>query len=117
MRGFWNVCNDLLMAIHTEHQERVYALLAEAELSIQVDASDEMVEKMWRAVQDNLGKFQRLFGAENMIIVDNSIYGDDILGQIEAKIAKTMNEPVKNPLGKIWIRDAIAAKQGKNRPA
>lgn len=78
---------------------------------------DEMVEKMWRAVQDNLGKFQRLFGAENMIIVDNSIYGDDILGQIEAKIAKTMNEPVKNPLGKIWIRDAIAAKQGKNRPA
>lgn len=78
---------------------------------------DDMVEKMWRAVQDNLGKFQRLFGIENMIIVDNSIYGDDILGQIEAKIAKTMNEPVKNPLGKIWIRDAIAAKQGKNRPA
>lgn len=77
---------------------------------------DDMVEKMWRAVQDNLGKFQRLFGAENMIIVDNSVYGDDILGQIEAKIAKTMNEPVKNPLGKIWIRDAIAAKQGKNRP-
>lgn len=78
---------------------------------------DDMVTLMWKEVQNNLGKFQKLFSAENMIIVDNSVYGDDILGQIEAKIARTMNEPVKNPLGKIWIREAIAAKQGKNRPA
>jgi predicted kinase len=30
------------------------------------------VEKMWQAVQSNIGHFQGLFGAKNMIIVDNS---------------------------------------------
>ena len=78
---------------------------------------DKAVEKMWKQVQDNLGKFQKLFGVERMLIVDNSVYGDDILDQIEARISSHMAKPVENPLGKIWIKDAIAAKQGKNRPA
>ena len=30
------------------------------------------VEKMWQAVQSNMGHFQGLFGGQNMIIVDNS---------------------------------------------
>jgi dephospho-CoA kinase len=32
----------------------------------------KMVEKMWYDVQNNLGKFQRLFDNENMLIVDNN---------------------------------------------
>ena len=77
---------------------------------------DKIVKDMWKAVQDNLGKFQKLFGSDKMLIVDNSVFGDDILDQVESEIARQMNTPVQNPLGKIWIRDAIAAKQGKNRP-
>lgn len=73
--------------------------------------SDKIVKKMWKQVQDNLGKFQKLFGVEKMLIVDNSVYGDDILDQIEAEIKKHMSKPVQNPLGKIWIKEAIAAKK------
>jgi len=32
----------------------------------------EMVSKMWRAVQNNLMKFQQIFGAANFHVVDNS---------------------------------------------
>ena len=33
---------------------------------------DEMVMQMWHAVQDNLMKFQQLFGNQNFYLVDNS---------------------------------------------
>lgn len=33
---------------------------------------DKIVEKMWFAVQNNIGKFQKYFGSENFIVVDNS---------------------------------------------
>ena len=36
----------------------------------------DMVTKMWDEVQQNLGKFQRLFKAKRFEIVDNSKYGD-----------------------------------------
>lgn len=66
---------------------------------------DDMVALMWQEVQQNLGKFQKLFGADNMIIVDNSTYGDDILEQIGKQIDKRLADPIKNPLGKRWIEE------------
>jgi len=78
---------------------------------------DAIVKKMWKEVQDNLGHFQKLFGSDKMLIVDNSVFGDDILDQVEAEIARKMTAPIQNQLGKVWIKEAIAAKQGKNRPA
>lgn len=73
--------------------------------------ADEMVEDMWKAVQDNLGKFQKLFGADRMIIVDNSEYGGDILEQIEKQIAARLNNPTQNPIGKRWIKDQLNQKK------
>ncbi len=72
---------------------------------------DSMVEKMWKDVQDNLGKFQKLFGADRMLIVDNSEYGGDILQQIEKQVSKHLNKPIKNPLGKRWIQDQLRDKK------
>ena len=66
---------------------------------------------MWKEVQDNLGKFQKLFGADRMLIVDNSEYGGDILTQVEKQISKHINKPVENPLGKRWINDQLKAKK------
>ena len=34
----------------------------------------ELVKSSWQAVQNNMGKFQSLFGRSNMLIVDNSEY-------------------------------------------
>jgi len=72
---------------------------------------DKMVKKMWQEVQDNLGKFQKLFGTDKMLIVDNSEYGGDILGQIEKQISRLLDAPVQNPLGKRWISDQLSAKK------
>ena len=67
---------------------------------------DAMVKDMWQEVQDNMGKFQNLFGAENMIIIDNSSYNNaDILNKVEKEIKKKLNNSVKNPIGKQWIKD------------
>lgn len=68
---------------------------------------DKMVEQMWKEVQNNLGKFQKLFGSNNMIIVDNDTQASsaDILDQIEKQIMKRINDPVQNTLGKRWIAD------------
>ena len=67
---------------------------------------DDMVAQMWDAVQQNLGKFQELFGTDKMIIVDNSSYdNDELLDQIEKEINKRLKAPVQNPIGKMWIRE------------
>lgn len=64
----------------------------------------DMVTKMWDEVQQNIGKFQRLFKSKRFEIVDNSTYGDstpiDLVGK---EIRKFMAQPVSNPIGKKWI--------------
>lgn len=77
---------------------------------------DTIVEKMWKEVQDNLGKFSRLFGKQNMIIVDNSSYEDSskILAHIEKEISRRVKMPVKNYLGLRWIEDQ--KNPDKNQP-
>ena len=72
---------------------------------------EKMVEKMWKSVQDNLGKFQRLFGPERMLIVDNSEFGVDVLSQIEKQVAKHLNTPIENRLGKLWIDAQLKLKK------
>lgn len=72
---------------------------------------DKMVEKMWKEVQNNLGHFQKLFGSDKMLIVDNSTYGEDLLDQAEQQINKNLSTPVQNPLGKRWIQEQLIAKK------
>lgn len=72
---------------------------------------DKMVEKMWKEVQNNLGHFQKLFGSDKMLIVDNSAYGEDVLDQAEKQINKNLSTPIQNPLGKRWIQEQLAAKK------
>jgi len=77
---------------------------------------DAIVEKMWKEVQSNLGKFSRLFGKLNMIIVDNSSYDDSakILSHIEKEIRRRVEMPVQNYLGKIWIKAELANNKKSN---
>ena len=46
-----------------------------------------------------------------MLIVDNSEFGGDVLNQVEKQIAKHINTPIQNPLGKLWIQEQIKAKK------
>lgn len=66
--------------------------------------SDELVTDMWKSVQQNLGKFQNLFGTSNIIIVDNNGSDQQLLSDVEKAVNKKINAPVKNPLGKRWMK-------------
>jgi len=73
---------------------------------------DDMVKSMWQEVQDNMGKFQRLFGPSRMLIVDNSSYNNkEIIHLSEKEIEKHLKTPIQNPLGKRWIQDQLDLKK------
>ena len=70
---------------------------------------EDILVKSWNDVQKNLGGFQALFGS-NFVIVDNS----KILSAKEAMkkfgrlvkkyIDKFIKKPIRNPIGKKWVK-------------
>jgi predicted kinase len=63
-----------------------------------------MVKRMWKEVQDNIGKFQRLF-KDGMIIVDNS-EGANIKAdttQAYKQISAWASSTPTNPKAKAWL--------------
>tara|TARA_R100001015_G_scaffold15131_1_gene7125 strand:- start:6560 stop:7261 length:702 start_codon:yes stop_codon:yes gene_type:complete len=66
----------------------------------------DVVKKGWSDVQSNVGKFQSLFGASNMLIVDNSEYKD--FGKIVKRGANSfISRPLQNPKAKAWIKKEL----------
>jgi len=72
---------------------------------------EKQVEVMWKGVQQNMGKFQRLFGASNMIIVDNNDAGEDVFDKVWKRIAMLIRKKVSNPIAKRWISQELAKKK------
>jgi predicted kinase len=70
---------------------------------------DDLLEKSWKDVQNNLGKFQNLFGS-NFRIVDNTVY-KPISGQVQKAVNQFVKKPVYNQIGKKWIETARALKK------
>ena len=66
------------------------------------------LEKSWKDVQNNLGKFQNLFGG-NFRIVDNTVY-KPIGKQVQKAVNAFVRKKVYNPIGKKWIQTARALK-------
>ena len=79
---------------------------------------EDILETSWKNVQNNMGKFQGLFG-RNFVVVDNSKFlkPKDALkkfGMITKKyISKFINKPVKNPKGKKWVKNNLILKGKK----
>ena len=72
---------------------------------------EKQVEVMWKGVQQNIGKFQRLFGASSMIIVDNNDAGEDVFEKVWKRIAMLIRKKVSNPTAKRWISQELAKKK------
>ena len=72
---------------------------------------EKQVEVMWKEVQQNIGKFQRLFGASSMIIVDNNDAGEDVFEKVWKRIAMLIRRKVSNPTAKRWISQELAKKK------
>ena len=65
---------------------------------------DADVEKMWKAVQNNIGKFQAYY-KEKFIVVDNSTGADYEANVLNAyrKMGAWIKTPAKTPQSKKWI--------------
>ena len=68
----------------------------------------EQVSKMWQAVQQNLMKFQQLFGANNFHIIDNSGGLEDPdrkknFLEVTRAIDKFLNKTPQMPAAKQWL--------------
>ena len=78
----------------------------------------DILTKSWKDVQNNLGKFQGLFGG-NFAIVDNSKFlsaeeAQKKFGMITKKyIGKFVSQGVKNPIGKKWIKHNLTLRGKK----
>lgn len=66
---------------------------------------DKLVKEMWQEVQNNIGRYQGLFGTDKMLIVDNSGSNEEAIASAEKVINQKLKLPVQNPLGKIWLKE------------
>ena len=70
----------------------------------------KLVEKSWKDVQANMGKFQQFFGPKSFFIVDNNGVEEDML-QISTKlIRRAISKPVKNDIASAWIANELKKK-------
>jgi predicted kinase len=72
----------------------------------------ELVKSSWQAVQNNLGKFQGLFGSSNMLVVDNS-EKKDFADIIKSRAREFVSRPIQNHIAKQWIKKEIELRKSK----
>jgi predicted kinase len=84
---------------------------------------EDLLVKSWKNVQDNLGKFQGLFG-NKFVVVDNSKFmkpeeAQKKFGMLVRKyIDKWIKRPVRNKKGRMWFKHNLILKGfGKKRKA
>jgi cytidylate kinase len=70
----------------------------------------ELVANMWGTVQNNIMKFQQLFGASDFHVVDNSGGLEDPsrkenFGKVYKEIQKFLNRPPASRIAKQWLTD------------
>ena len=65
------------------------------------------VEEMWKAVQQNMGKFQQYFGRQNFILVDNNSPSQDVLSDLFVQMEKIVKEPVTHRAALAWIKSQL----------
>jgi len=71
--------------------------------------------KNWNETQSHMGRYQRLFGMSNFIVVDNNKSDFELTTLTMNKVAKIVNKylraPVKNHIAKQWVRKELKKKK------
>ena len=63
------------------------------------------VEKMWKAVQQNMGKFQSYFGRGSFLLVDNNSASEDIFTKVFVEIGKLIKQKPSSRAANAWINN------------
>ena len=66
------------------------------------------VEKMWKAVQQNMGKFQSYFGRGSFLLVDNNSASEDIFTKVFVEIGKLIKQKPSSRAANAWIKNQHA---------
>jgi predicted kinase len=71
--------------------------------------------KSWKDVQSNIGKFQNLFGMNNMIIIDNNKSDQELVTNVMNKVSKSvrglLGRPIQSYTAKRWMATERKAKR------
>jgi predicted kinase len=70
---------------------------------------ESLVRDIWSKCQENMGKFQGMFG-NNFIIVDNTEY-QPVNQSVQKQVDAFLRKPIQNPIGKKWIMGARLIKK------
>ena len=75
---------------------------------------EHIAKANWNKVQSNMGQYQRLFGAKNMYIIDNSQSEKELVTQTLNKCASIVRRTMNQPHGYIaqqWIKRELDRKK------
>jgi hypothetical protein len=70
---------------------------------------EDLVTQIWKACQENLGKFQTMFSGR-FVIVDNTEY-KPVSNVVQKQVDAFLRKPIYNPIGKKWIMGARLLKK------
>ena len=76
---------------------------------------EDITRKSWQTVQNNIGKFQNLFGRSNMIVVDNNDAKENELLKVYKEVRRLISVPVRNYVAKKWIENELQLKRRNAR--
>ena len=66
-----------------------------------------ITKNSWQTVQDNIGRFQNLFGLSNFVVVDNSQSEQELVTQtmnkVNAVVRRFLSTPIKSYIAKRWM--------------
>ena len=75
-----------------------------------------ITKKSWEGVQNNIGKFQNLFGLTNFVVVDNSQSEQELvtltMNKVNSVVRRLLNTPIKSYIAKRWMaKERIARRK------
>ena len=76
-----------------------------------------IVKNNWEGVQSNIGKFQRLFGMSNFVVVDNNKSDAELvtttLNNVSKIVRQLIRKPISSYIAKRWMAGERKAKRRK----
>ena len=76
---------------------------------------DYITTNSWNGVQSNMGRFQRLFGMSNFIVVDNNKSDLELttltMNRVSKIVRKFIKSPVSNYRAKEWMKKELEARK------
>ena len=75
-----------------------------------------ITKNSWQSVQDNIGRFQNLFGLSNFVVVDNSKSEQELvtltMNKVNAVVRRFLTTPIKSYIAKRWMaKERIARRK------